>query len=522
MIRKVRIEDRAMDLSAEEGARVVALALRAEASDAAEGLAAGSGDDPLHDFRVALRRLRSALRTFRPWLEDSVRPRHEKRLKRIARSTNEARDAEVQLAWLATKRDALGAARQRVGYDFLVARFEARAHSGPDAARVAERYRRAADELQGRLGTYERKVDAGGDAGATFGGVLSSLVGDQVGALSEKMNAIRDPSDQDGVHRARIEGKRLRYLLEPLRGYRRADASEVIAHLKRLQDVLGDLHDAHVLAGELREALVDAAAERARQLHAAVYAYGATDAAVRDRLRASPRPGLLALVRLVRERRDALYADLERQWRAGGMDALVAEARAVAAALEARAGGKLEHERKFLLAALPPRAAEDEGVEITQGWLPGAQLRERVRRVRGPEGERYWRALKRGAGGARLEAEEETAREVFDAFWPLTEGRRVAKRRHRVQEGSLVWEIDEFTDRELVLAEIELPARQTEVSLPDWLRPLVVRDVTDDPAYLNENLAATRGAPPSSRAEGPPPALAEPAPAEVPAPIPPG
>ncbi len=71
----------------------------------------------------------------------------------------------------------------------------------------------------------------------------------------------------------------------------------------------------------------------------------------------------------------------------------------------------------------------------------------------------------------------------------------MAKRRHRVPEGSLVWEIDEFTDRDLVLAEIELPARSADVPLPDWLRPLVVRDVTDDPAYLNENLATAPGAP---------------------------
>ncbi len=491
----MRIEDRAMDLSPEEGARVVALGLLGEATSAADGLAAGTGDEPLHDFRVALRRLRSALRTFRPWLEDSVRRRHEKKLRRIARSTNEARDAEVQLAWLVTKRDALAAARQRVGYELVVARFESRAHSGPDAARVADRFRLAAGKLERRLGTYQRNVEPGGDGRASFGGVLASLVADQVQALSDRMDAVRDPADQEAVHRARIEGKRLRYLLEPLRGYARADASEAIGRLKRLQDVLGDLHDAHVLAGELRDALVDAAAERARQLHAAVYAHGANDAAVRDRIRASPRPGLLALVRLVRERRDALHADVEREWRVGGMDALAAEVRAIASALEARAGGKLEHERKFLLAALPPRAAEDEGVEITQGWLPGAQLRERIRRVHGPEGDRYWRALKRGEGPVRLEAEEETTREVFDVLWPLTDGRRVAKRRRRVREGSVVWEIDEFTDRELVVAEVELPARASEVPLPDWLRPLVVRDITDDPAYLNENLAATPGVP---------------------------
>jgi CHAD domain-containing protein/CYTH domain-containing protein len=499
----MRIEDRTIDLSAEEGSRVIALGLLGEASVAADGLAAGEGDEPLHDFRVAVRRLRSALRILRPWLEDSVSPRHEKRLRRIARSTNEARDAEVQLAWCAAKRDALPSVRQRTGYELLVARFEARAHRGPRAARVADRFRRAADELRRRLGTYERRIAPGEDTGVSLGGVLASLVRDQVDALSQSMDAIRDAADEETAHRARIEGKRLRYLLEPLRGYPSADATEVIGHLKRLQDVLGELHDAHVLAGELRDALVDAASERARQLHAAAYAPGATDAAIRDGLRASPRPGLLALVRLVRERRDALYADLEREWRAGGMDALAAEARGLAAVLEARAGGKLEHERKFLLAALPPRAAEEQAVEIEQGWVPGARVRERIRRMRGPDGERYFRTLKQGSGRTRLEAEEETSREMFDALWPLTEGRRITKRRYRIQDASLVWEIDEFTDRELVVAEVELPARASDAPLPDWLRPLVLRDVTDDPAYRNENLAATSGAPGRSEGVGP-------------------
>jgi len=333
----MRIDERVVDLSPEEGARVVALGLLSEADQAAKRLAWDADDEVLHDFRVALRRVRSALRAFRPWLEDSVQPRYEKRLKRIARSTNEARDADVQLAWLRTKRAALESERQRVGFDLLMERFEARTRGGPDPARVADRYGRAAKKLQRRLRKYERKVDAGGIAGTTLGGVLATLIGDQVQALGERMGAIRGPSDQEAVHRARIEGKRLRYLLEPLRGHRHADASEAIERLKRLQDVLGDLHDAHVLAGELRDALVDAAAERARQIHAALFSEGAGDAAVRDRLRANPRAGLLALARLVRERRDALHADLEREWRARGMDALSAEVRAIAASLEARA-----------------------------------------------------------------------------------------------------------------------------------------------------------------------------------------
>jgi CHAD domain-containing protein len=332
----MRIEQRVIDLSAEEGARVVALGLLAEAAAAAEALAAGAGEEPLHDFRVALRRLRSTLRTYRPWLRDGVRARHEKRVRAIARSTNEARDAEVQLAWLAGRREAFASARLRPGWELLVARYEARSHGGPDASRVAARFLRTAEKLQRRLGVYERRVGDDG-AGARFGGVLASLVREHAASLSERIQTIRDASDQEDVHRARIEGKRLRYLLEPLRGYGPADASDAVARLKGLQDLLGDLHDAHVLAGELREAVVEAAAERARRIHAAAYGHGTGSAPIRDALRASPRPGLLAIVALVRERRDARFAELEREWRPGGIDALSAEARAIAAALEARA-----------------------------------------------------------------------------------------------------------------------------------------------------------------------------------------
>ena len=51
------------------------------------------------------------------------------------------------------------------------------------------------------------------------------------------------------------------------------------------------------------------------------------------------------------------------------------------------------------------------------------------------------------------------------------------------------YEIDEFNDRELVLAEIELSAEDEELVIPDWLKPHVVREVTGEPEYVNVNLA---------------------------------
>jgi len=58
-----------------------------------------------------------------------------------------------------------------------------------------------------------------------------------------------------------------------------------------------------------------------------------------------------------------------------------------------------------------------------------------------------------------------------------------------VPDGALTWEIDEFTDRRLVLAEVELPAESGAVEIPGWLEPFVVREVTEEEEYQNAKLA---------------------------------
>ena len=149
----------------------------------------------------------------------------------------------------------------------------------------------------------------------------------------------------------------------------------------------------------------------------------------------------------------------------------------------------MEIERKYLLTGLPDFVNGRSFREIDQGYIPGTRLHERVRRAREGESEWYVRTVKVGTGIRRTELQEEADREVFDAMWPLTEGRRVSKRRYRIPERSLVWEIDEFTDRDLVLAEVELPSEYMEPELPEWLAPYVVREVTGEAEYVNINLA---------------------------------
>jgi len=149
----------------------------------------------------------------------------------------------------------------------------------------------------------------------------------------------------------------------------------------------------------------------------------------------------------------------------------------------------LEIERKYLLRGLPPAVEQAPSAEIDQGYLPGNEIRERVRRVRGPSEVRFVRTLKAGAGIERIEIEEETTEAVFLAMWPLTRRRRLRKRRFEVDADGQTWEIDEFKNRDLVLAEIELDSEDDDVAFPDWLAPAVQREVTGEPEFQNINLA---------------------------------
>lgn len=150
----------------------------------------------------------------------------------------------------------------------------------------------------------------------------------------------------------------------------------------------------------------------------------------------------------------------------------------------------IEIERKYLLRALPERVRSAPSLELDQGYIPGDRIRERIRRSKSSDGTKFYRTLKSGSGVQRTEVEDETTLEFFEAVWPLTRGARVSKRRYLVPDRDVVWEIDEFLDRSgLWLAEVELDHVDRNVVIPDWLAPVVDRDVTDDPAYTNRALA---------------------------------
>jgi adenylate cyclase len=153
----------------------------------------------------------------------------------------------------------------------------------------------------------------------------------------------------------------------------------------------------------------------------------------------------------------------------------------------------MEIERKFLLDEVPD--ALGDGLEIDQGYLAVSEdgVEVRVRRY----GDARTLTVKSGPAHVRTEEELEIDERRFEALWPLTEGRRIVKTRHRVDLGDgLTAEVDVYggAHEGLAVAEVEFPDEDASdgFQAPDW----VGREVTGDSRYANQRLALN-GPPPT-------------------------
>jgi CHAD domain-containing protein/CYTH domain-containing protein len=523
----------------------VALGHLADAAAARDRLKNSADDEALHDFRVALRRLRSWERAFRPYLLDDLSRKLRRRLRNVAGDTGASRDLEVHLRWLVEQRRSLGR-RQRPGLRWILAKLQQKKDEADDLLErdVGGRFGRLESKLRRALGSYREKLrlrdDGRGVPPPPFADALAPRVRDAGHELREHLDRVHSAADQRECHETRISAKRLRYLLEPVVKSVRG-ASEVVDRLKSLQDVLGDLHDAQVfgeeiaaLAAEARKAAmpdpdvvrsngairasepqeatastavtpVDASPQvvtepapsgsgEAEPAQTVVVPTASPAAPATPAPAADPLPGIMAIGDRLRDRATAAFTQFANEWLGDQSAGFFRDLDVVTDRIAEAARVGVEIERKYLLRFLPEEARDGRRLEIDQGYIPGEELHERIRRVSSRHGSgrvevHYYRTVKLGEGVARIEIEEETTQTIFDALWPLTRGRRLRKRRFEVDVDGVTWEIDEFKRRDLVLAEIELDTEDDEVVYPDWLAPVVQREVTKEPEFQNIHLA---------------------------------
>jgi CHAD domain-containing protein len=313
----------------QRGARRAALALLADVREERDRLDDLRDKEALHDFRVALRRLRSWMRAFRPALADTVDEKAERRLKRIAEATGSSRDLEVHVQWVASARRSLSDSA-RVGATWLLQRLRRnKREADADFRSVIDRkFDRAAADVEAALSHYEASVEHDGDR---FAIVAAEMIESQMVALSNAVARVTGQGDRTEAHATRIAAKRLRYLLEGVEQASPA-APALIEELKTLQDTLGELHDAQLFGGELATMIADLLAEQ-----------GPTSVPRLDRAksdngvpkRASPITGLRVLSRRMRRAEEKAYRAYATSWSAEATAAFSSRIGGVASDLRA-------------------------------------------------------------------------------------------------------------------------------------------------------------------------------------------
>jgi CHAD domain-containing protein/CYTH domain-containing protein len=454
---------------APDGARVVMRGWLDTLREAAARWEPRRSVEALHDVRVAVRRLRTVGKAHAALLGEAY-PRPVRRaLRRMARDTGALRDLQVQRGWLLAQQEHFAPA-VRAEAEALAAGL---AH---EAAAQQERAVRAMAKGWPALAGWEEALAAFPVrlwvGRATIGAPYAWAVADALlrgrKALARGLEALAVPPDAEAQlgleHGVRVALKGQRALMAHVAPHHPAVAAwhELAT---RGQELLGAMRDAAVLATRARPEAPGVAAV----LDDVVLAH-------RDAF-------VLGWV----ERRPTVLAALE----------AAAQALRHSAPPVTPAGLPVELEQKLLLRDLPPEAAQAPWVDISQGWLPGTALRERLRRTLHPDGTvQRTRTIKLGPATARLEVEEDAPAALFEALWPLTAAARVTKRRHTIPADGGAWEVDVFTDRALVLAEIEQHGDAAPPPPPAWLTPYIVRDVTLEPEFTNAALARPAEPPP--------------------------
>ncbi len=242
------------------------------------------GDDPedLHDFRVAVRRLRALLRAARPLVVESWSEPLRDELAWLGRALGPVRDFDVLLGHIRSEMAALGD-EQGFGRPIVTA-LEAERDQAREAMLAALRTRRYLD----LLGTLERAARA--PVLHTEQQPLAEIASGEFRRLRRTMAKLGPKPSDEALHRARIKGKRARYAAELAEASMGKPAARFIARAKEFQDVLGEHQDAIVAEAKIRDLAADA-----------------------------PRDTALAAGRLIereRERRSGARAELPQVWKA--------------------------------------------------------------------------------------------------------------------------------------------------------------------------------------------------------------
>ena len=213
------------------------------------------GDDPeaVHEMRVGVRRLRTALRLGKKALPARQLEALARELGWLGDVLGQVRDLDVQLATADWHRGRLTpAARGPIdGYRRALRRRRLAALAALREAFDSSRYTKLLLALERAASTPARPP--AGAAAEPIPRAGRRAIKRAIRRLRTLGDAIEELPQADDLHALRIRAKRLRYVLEALKPITGRDGRRLTKQLIRLQDVLGRFNDAMVAAATVRK-----------------------------------------------------------------------------------------------------------------------------------------------------------------------------------------------------------------------------------------------------------------------------
>jgi CHAD domain-containing protein len=234
--------------------RVAVLRIAAIDADARRGEPAG-----IHRLRTTIRRLRSELRSLADFVDARWHDEADAELKWLAGRLGEIRDLDILQARLKNGADLPDQGSATPGalaplFVTLQNRRAQAARSLNDALR-SDRYR----TLLARLEQAARRPELSESASEQCGTVLPVVAAASWRRLKKEGRGLRSSDHDEAFHELRKHAKRTRYtseLIAPIMGRRAArESASFICLLTKIQDTLGEHHDAVVAAADIEDIL---------------------------------------------------------------------------------------------------------------------------------------------------------------------------------------------------------------------------------------------------------------------------
>jgi len=211
----------------------------------------------VHSMRVASRRLRSALRSFMPHLDQPTLAPVTKQIKAIADSLGDVRDQDVAIQALEDLSSETPKRFSNAMEKLIQSRKEARETSRQNLKKEIGKTR-----LQELRAEFHRAVMSVGQHQATttspnnhltYIEAARAIIDDRLSDLEEVSKSLFYPDDVQPLHDMRIAAKRLRYAIELFAECWESDIGSFAKHAAVLQTDLGQLHDCDVWIEDFRK-----------------------------------------------------------------------------------------------------------------------------------------------------------------------------------------------------------------------------------------------------------------------------